>query len=823
MRLGPDIDQSLRRPLATVPLGEAYAVDGRPELVDVFLHEDVDDAMRARLLQLWRATSDVRPSTRMYLARRSHIPLGVEIDGMGRLVAVRLAIDVLPDAWAALEQSRSVGRRSRNSRRRNVKALQDLSQVISPTRTSAEDKAAASLPISFRRALAADLLLLLDELGRLGIVVHDVSDRSVLVRGADLPEVMLLGALHVVADDSDALRAARRLMVATAATLTWRLLLGIPGAIPDRTTVGLFDLLVGQQLGQSIFDMVDSDAEESGRSLQYILLVGIDGPTRRVLVEAARATGFAASLVRLLDLGLHVDDEALGQAARQQGSLEEQIAVATGSRRRDLQRELRRMTRAFDVDVAPQPDDVPVPATIRELEELVLAARFDELVLQFYDGVIPTLEQHPWIGRALTRSLAFEPVPTVTVAESGPIPEVRVGWPGTQHLNVVVARVRSGGVLLHEVTFERNESGRSIVLRHPFSPNVALDGQELEVRAGVRAPSGLVVEAPGGTTITPGDVGADGRSVLRASDAGNGVTFMQRLAGSAGIRRAIGAAERLDLDEVSVFFPPPPPAPSRRRRRNIRLALATASVGIAGLAIALYFAPPLGPFEVPARIEVAATTLPVGIEFVVAVRDLPEGSNEVVGLRLQQRTRRSGEWTEFSAWFAVRPGIDPSRARTLWIPAGLRSDERVEYRFVAELVGGDRVVGQPVRPSPASIMQSPVQPPTWTRHDITGPFPIIAWREPDLERSRIVRQSLLSVRYDNGVTRYHAVGDASFEVVPVEGAHSAVAQVLVTISDGTVTEWSRPLRLRFRQSVPLAMNPFERQQLPIATTTSTEE
>lgn len=806
-----------------VPLGGAYAVDDRPELVDVLLHDTVDDEMRTRLLRLWRATADARPSIRAYLARRSHIPLDVELDRTGRLIAARFSVDVLPSVRAALDQPGPEGRRSQSSRRADETQLLDLSQVITPMRGVTGDGATETLSMSARRVLAADLLRLLDELGRLGIVLRELTDRTVLVRVRTLPEIMLTGALEVVADDSDALRTARRSMVVAAATLTWRLLVGISGTVPDRTTVGLFDLFVGQELGRPIVDVVDGAVEESGRHLQRVLHVGIDAPTRRALVKAARTTGFATPIVRLLDLGLLVDEEDLGAAARQQGMLEEQVAVATGARRRDLLRELRRMTRMFDVDVASQPDDVPVPSSILELEKLVLSARFDELVLQFYDGVIPAFERHPWIGRALTRSLAAEPVPTASVTTSGPIPEVRVGWPVTQHLNVVVVRVRSEGVLLHEAMFERTEHGRGIILRHPFSPDAALGGQVLEVKAGVRAPSGLVVEAPDGTTLTPGDLGAHGSIVLRASAAGDGVTFVRRMIPLAAIRRAVGAAGGVVLDEVSVFFPPPPPAPPRGRRRRVRLALAAACVGIAGIGISLYLARPLGPSVVPARMEATATTLPVGVELVVAVRDLPDGGEDVIGLRLQRRSSESGGWTEIPAWFAVRPGVDPSRARTLWIPAGLRSDKKVEYRFVAELAGGDRAIGQPVSPGPASIMRAPVLPPTWTRHDTTGSLPVIAWREPDLEQSRIVRQALLTIRYDNGVTRYHAVGEASFEVVPVEGSHSAVAQVRITTSDGAVTDWSRPLRLRFRQNSRLAMHSFELPQLPMTATTSSEE
>jgi len=802
-----DTEQATARPIASVPLGEVFAVPGDSGLLDVVLYESVEDSVRDRLIGLWRATSDARPSVREHLSRRALIPLGVELDGVGRLVVVRVKGDVLPGVRPGLDQSSA-------PQGAGSTPLLELARMITPITDPAQGGEESFLSMSSRRALAEDLLRLIEELGRLGIVPDRLTDRTLLVRGRVAPEAVFVGSLEFVAQDADRLFEARRAANADAAALVWRLLVGVPGSIPDRATVGLFDLIVGQPFGGVLVDLADGALPDAASRLQRLLLVGIEAPIRRALVASARATGFAAPVIRLDDFGLLVDDEDVRSTARRQAMLEQQIAVATGARRRELRRELRRMVEAFEIDVAPHPDDTPVPTSIRELEQLVLDARFDELVLQFYDGVIPALELHPWLGRALARSLAAEPVPGLTVTAGAPTPEIRVEWPATQHLNVLIVKVRSADAILGEVTLERAESGRSVIVRHPFSSGVAFGGQHLEVRAGVRAPSGLVIEAPDAAIVSAEEVAVRGQRALPKTDAARGSVFLRRFAPGAAARLGVRTTGGAVLDDVLVLFPPPPPPRDRARRRRVRLVLAAAILGIVGTGTALWLTPSMSPTEVDARIEMVAIIRPVGVEVTVAVRDRPALPGDVIGLRLQRRDVGDVAWTDLPSWFAVGARSDPSRARTLWVPDGLRGPETMEYRVVAELATGDRAAGSPVRPAFATGMRRQAPPPTWTRHEATGESFIIAWNPPELGPSSIVRHALVVVRHDNGITRRQYVGDTSLEVASVEGSRAATAQVRITSSDGIVTGWSPPLRLRFPADGLLAASSSARNNFP---------
>lgn len=445
------------------------------------------DALRGpaatRLLQLVQLAHELRPSERTFLTSRFAWPL--EAFGTQRkLLGYRMPLA----PQSAIFELTVAG----NDRRELLQAKYVLDSAY--WARAAVGSEPPSLSTEGRKLIAVDLLRSFQFLHERGFAFTDLSANNACIRLEDLPGVFLLDADSVVAADDRtsaavdtvdweadrALSPAARDWV-KASMFIWRLFLARPRPRPDRAAVDELDMEVGVRLGRAIVGLHEDPDDHAAAALLSELDDSLETATQHRLVAAAVERGHAREVLALHRLPVLKANPDLLASAQAQIALEERVEAAEGLQLRLLLRGARSSgTGTYVLDVVKQLDHPVVPTNAAEFEQLVLNARYDEVLDLFVTDRLAGFTSHGWLERAIQHALAPDEPPIITIEEQPGSFTARFRWPTSAIISAALIRMY----------VNRTLTEARIVERQPSHSSVRIDG----VGAGLPQGSPIVLQ-----------------------------------------------------------------------------------------------------------------------------------------------------------------------------------------------------------------------------------------------------------------------------------------------------------------------------------------
>lgn len=549
--------------------GHVYVDPTDPALCIKVFSTPLKGPQYTRLMDAVALTTGLRPSERHWLTTRFAWPL--EAFGTARkLVGYRMPRapeDAMFDLVIGANSSRMV---------LQAKYLMDASYW----RGNAVQSENPELVPDGRLLVIADLLRSIELLHAHGYAYNDLSANNLCVVNADLPRVFLLDADSIAPIDAvgepvvrtigwevdDRFDIAQRDW-AKVAMFAWRLLLEEPNRRPSSGAVDDFDIRTGTGLGRVITELHDQPDPATAKQFHAAVIARLTAASGDRLLQEAAGLGFAREVLRLRDLA--GGDARLVAEAKEHMLLEERVEASQGLQRRLLLRGLRRQgRRPFMLDVGGVAlDDVP-PSSIDQFEQLVLNARFEEILGHFVDGHLGGFASHPWLPRAVQHALTMEPAASIDVSERAGVVCARFEWPRGGLIDAALLRIWEDRRLADTRVIERQAGHDAVRIEGLGSGLPPGTPVQVQVVFGVSGGAGSIVYCPESATVAAAAPQPDRRLAPR---------IPTPIRGSA--RRIARSSEAL----VDVARPDPQ-APARRRRRARRragvLVAAAAAVGV---------------------------------------------------------------------------------------------------------------------------------------------------------------------------------------------------------------------------------------------------
>lgn len=726
-----------------------------------------------RLIDLVVLGQSVRPSDALLLRTRFGWPLEV-FGNQQKIVGYRMPR--VPDS----------GVFELTAGGRTTEQLLQAMYVMDPDywKGKAIQSAAPVLLADDRLLVARDLLRTLLMLHRLGFAFADLSSKNAVIRLSEPAGIFLLDVDSVVrledrttpAIDSPGWFVPRNLEPGQrdwmkAALFVWRLLLEDKAAQPEETQVGHFDRRVGKELGAIVLGLFLDRDDAAGRALLTALDGGLSPLGLDQLVDAAVASRFAREVLELRGLPALERFPGLVEAAESQVEVEERVESATGLRLRLLLRGLRATKSPFDLDVARMLGQPVVPTSIDQFEDLVLKARFDDLVEQFHAGALGAFDGHPWLDRAVAHALTVEPVAELRSATSAGGHDVSFRWASSPLIDRALIRVFEGSRRTDEHLLRR-EPGRSTIriqnLGRGRRPGAKVT---LQVVFGVSAgDSDRIVYCPADATLR-----------MEVPDDLSPVARTPRLP-----RRVVRPIDESIIDVAVVD----PEALRRRLRRRLVAVAAVTMAAVIGSGLWFWLGDD-GPNSV---VEAVAVRSGGEVTVTWAQRAAAGQGIPVRAFAVQERLFGFLWWRDL---ISVRDDVEVGEVARAVLPMGGDG-----LRVATELLDGRTIVSPRLTiMEPPVGPRGPLAPPDGVSASATDASMLaVVWRPPVVGPARLVAGYQVRAFDLTGVAVFEGSSLRPGITIPAGVVASAPRGLTVAVrartADGTLTRWSTPVVVR---------------------------
>jgi hypothetical protein len=275
------------------------------------------------------------------------------------------------------------------------------------------------------------------------------------------------------------------------AIFVWRMLSQDPNFYPMEVDIEFVDRRAGYPLGRTLLDLFETGSAELFDNVGVQLQEALGPWHLGGLAEFDLLEKYARRVLFWRSDLLPPEQRDLQRRAGQFCAAEDRAALVDGLERRILLRQLR-ASDEFQVDLDLTEKSAPRPSSSQELEQLALAARFNDIASHLGISGLGDLERHRWTARATRHALLTETTILPTVTKNLDRVVIKWTWPEERWVNAAQLDVKVGRET-DVAVIDRPPDSSPVVREIATPPSTQV---QILLFPAVRSPEGLLVTSP---------------------------------------------------------------------------------------------------------------------------------------------------------------------------------------------------------------------------------------------------------------------------------------------------------------------------------------